>query len=180
MRMDFRLSPTVTSGSNHLPVFLIPENIQINKSELQALLPTTAMPYRSEMNAALLVVPEPTQKIKSALQLRQHMLFAYWKWQGSMLWSSPFHVSVSLTMLVCLAYGWWGHHKIRLLVHASFLLVWIKARFDWFHCCVMRYCIAASIPFLVLMQCECTAVVTKNSLFQSWTHFYVSCATVLP
>jgi hypothetical protein len=53
--------------------------MQLNKSEFQALLPTIAMPYKSEMNGALLVVPESTQKIKSALQLRRHMLLAYWK-----------------------------------------------------------------------------------------------------
>jgi hypothetical protein len=83
--MDFWLSPTVPSGSNQLPAFLIPENIQFNKSELQALLPTTPMTYKSEMNGALLIVPESTQKIKSALQLRQHLLLAYWKCQGNML-----------------------------------------------------------------------------------------------
>ncbi len=101
MRIDFWVSPTGTPGSkNHLPALLIPENIHFNKSELQALLPTKAMPCKSEMNGALLVVPEPTQKIKSALQLRRHMLLVYWKWEGNMLWSSPFHVSVSLTMLL--------------------------------------------------------------------------------
>jgi hypothetical protein len=77
--MDFWLSPTFTSGSNHLPALLIPENIQFNKLELQALLSTTAMPYKSEMNGALLVVPEFIQKINSADQLRRHMLLACWK-----------------------------------------------------------------------------------------------------